>query len=152
MSLLVKICGLSTPESLDAALICGGTDIGVMSAIGKSRSRNSYQFPLIGIAPEGIVTWPEGPRNTSAPFLPGNEREQLESHHSHFILVPGSQFGDEFPAAPTRSTDCGAAGRKSHRVAYSTWLSTKISARPTTEIMVSSTDQVRNVAGVSVPT
>jgi hypothetical protein len=27
--------------------------------------------------------------------LPGREREQLEPHHSHFILVPGSEFGDE---------------------------------------------------------
>jgi hypothetical protein len=65
-----------------------------MAAMGKSRGRNGYQFPLVGIAPEGGVTWPEGPRN-GTPFLPGNEREQLESHHSHFILVPGNQFGDE---------------------------------------------------------
>ena len=81
-------------EVLDAALITGGTDIGVINAVGKSRGRNGYQFPLIGIAPEGIVTWPEGPRNGML-VLPGNEREQLESHHSHFILVPGSAFGDE---------------------------------------------------------
>jgi predicted Rossmann-fold nucleotide-binding protein len=81
-------------EVLDAALICGGTDVGVMAAIGKARSRSGYQFPLIGISPEGAVTWPEGPRNAT-PFLPGNEREQLEPHHSHFILVPGNQFGDE---------------------------------------------------------
>jgi predicted Rossmann-fold nucleotide-binding protein len=81
-------------ELLDAALICGGTDVGVMSAVGKSRARNGYQFPLIGIAPEGIVTWPEAPRNSGL-LLPGNEREQLEPHHSHFILVPGNEFGDE---------------------------------------------------------
>lgn len=83
-----------TAEVLDAAVICGGTDIGVMSAIGKTRGRNGFQFPLIGIAPEGIVTWPEGPRSSSL-TLPGGEREHLESHHSHFILVPGSEFGDE---------------------------------------------------------
>jgi predicted Rossmann-fold nucleotide-binding protein len=83
-----------TADLLDAAIICGGTDIGVMAAIGKSRGRNGYQFPLIGIAPEGIVTWPEAPRNGTLP-LHGNEREQLESHHSHFILVPGDEFGDE---------------------------------------------------------
>lgn len=83
-----------TAELLDAALICGGTDVGVMAAIGKSRGRNGYQFPLIGIAPEGIVTWPEGPRNGTL-FLSGNEREQLEPHHTHFILVPGNEFGDE---------------------------------------------------------
>jgi predicted Rossmann-fold nucleotide-binding protein len=83
-----------TAEVLDTALLCGGTDIGVMSAIGKARGRSSFQFPLVGIAPEGSVTWPEGPRSGS--LLPtGGEREQLEPHHSHFILVPGSQFGDE---------------------------------------------------------
>lgn len=83
-----------TAEVLDAAVICGGTDIGVMASIGKARGRNGFQFPLIGIAPEGSVTWPEGPRSGS--ILPaGNEREQLEPHHSHFILVPGNQFGDE---------------------------------------------------------
>lgn len=81
-------------EVLDAALICGGTDVGVMSAIGKSRGRNGYQFPLIGIAPEGIVTWPDGPKTGPLVFS-GNEREQLEPHHSHFILVPGNEFGDE---------------------------------------------------------
>jgi len=83
-----------TAELLDAALICGGTDVGVMAAIGKSRGRNGYQFPLIGIAPEGSVTWPEGPRNGSF-LLSGNERAQLEPHHTHFILVPGNEFGDE---------------------------------------------------------
>ena len=83
-----------TAEVLDSAVICGGTDVGVMAAIGKVRGRGGYQFPLIGIAPEGTVTWPEGPR-TAAPLLPGNEREQLEPHHSHFILVPGNDFGDE---------------------------------------------------------
>lgn len=83
-----------TAELVDAALISGGTDVGVMAAIGKARARGGYQFPLIGISPEGTVTWPEGPR-TAAPLLPNHEREQLESHYSHFILVPGNQFGDE---------------------------------------------------------
>ncbi len=83
-----------TADVLDAAILCGGTDVGVMAAIGISRGRNGYQFPLVGIAPEGSVTWPEGPRSSNA--LPtGNDREQLEPHHSHFILVPGNQFGDE---------------------------------------------------------
>lgn len=83
-----------TAEVLDAAILCGGTDIGVMAAVGKARGHSSFQFPLVGIAPEGSVTWPEGPRNLN--LLPvGGEREQLEPHHSHFILVPGSQFGDE---------------------------------------------------------
>jgi hypothetical protein len=83
-----------TAEVLDAAIICGGTDVGVMSAIGKTRGRSGFQFPLIGIAPEGSVTWPEGTR--SGGLIPvTSDREQLEPHHSHFILVPGNQFGDE---------------------------------------------------------
>lgn len=83
-----------TAETLDAALICGGTDMGVITSIGKARGRNGFQFPLVGIAPEGIVTWPEISR--SGNILPtGGEREQLEPHHSHFILVPGNKFGDE---------------------------------------------------------
>ena len=81
-------------ETLDAVVICGGTDVGVMAAIGRSRGRNGYQFPLVGIAPEAKVTWPEGPMNMNA-LLPANDREELEPHHSHFILVPGHEFGDE---------------------------------------------------------
>lgn len=99
-------------EVLDAAVICGGTDVGVMSAIGKSRGRNGYQFPLIGISPEGIVTWPEGPRN-GMPALPGNEREQLEPHHSHFILVPGNEFGDETKWIVRAATMIAAGKNKS---------------------------------------
>jgi len=96
-------------EALDAAVICGGTDVGVMAAIGKSRGRNGYLFPLIGISPEGVVTWPEGPRN-AALMLPGGEREPLEPHHSHFILVPGNDFGAESKWI-VRAATMVAAGR-----------------------------------------
>lgn len=83
-----------TAEILDVSIISSGTDVGVMTAMGKSRGRNGYQFPLVGISPEGSVTWPEGPRS-GTPLHTGNEREQLEPHHSHFILVPGNEPGDE---------------------------------------------------------
>ena len=81
-------------EDLHAAVICGGTDMGVMAEIGRLRARESYKFPLIGITPEEMVAWPGGPRSTKLLWM-GKERWQLESHYSHFILVPGSQFGDE---------------------------------------------------------
>ena len=85
-----------TAEDLKAVVVCRGTDMGVMAEIGRARSRGKYKFPLVGIAPEESVTWPSGPQ--SATFLWwGSRRWQLESHHSHFILVPGSQFGDESP-------------------------------------------------------
>ena len=83
-------------EDLRAVIICGGTDMGVMAEIGRIRSRNGYKFPLVGVTPEELVTWPGGPH--SGKFLGwGEKRWQLESHYSHFILVPGRQFGDESP-------------------------------------------------------
>jgi SLOG in TRPM, prokaryote len=83
-------------EDMQAAVICGGTDMGVMAEIGRVRARESYKFPLIGVAPEALVTWPGGPRDTKVLWW-GKQRWQLESHYSHFILVPGEQFGDESP-------------------------------------------------------
>ena len=83
-------------ESMRAVVICGGTDMGVMAEIGQLRTRNGYKFPLVGITPEELVTWPGGPRSTKFLWW-GKQLWQLEPHYSHFILVPGSQFGDESP-------------------------------------------------------
>lgn len=83
-------------EDMNAVIICGGTDMGVMAEIGQRRKRNGYKFPLIGVAPEELVTWPGGPSSTRFLWW-GKQRWQLEPHYSHFILVPGSQFGDESP-------------------------------------------------------
>ena len=83
-------------EDMNAVVICGGTDMGIMAEIGQMRWKNRYKFPLVGIAPEKLVTWPGGPRSTKFLWW-GKQRWQLESHYSHFILVPGSQFGDESP-------------------------------------------------------
>lgn len=83
-------------EDMKAVVICGGTDMGVMAEIGQIRSRNRYKFPLVGVTPEELVTWPGGPHSTKFLWW-GKKRWQLEPHYSHFILVPGSQFGDESP-------------------------------------------------------
>jgi hypothetical protein len=91
---ILRIAGVA--EEQHAIMICGGTDMGVMAEIGQIRSRNQYKFPLVGIAPEELVTWTGGPH--SGKFLGwGETRWQLEPHYSHFILVPGGQFGDESP-------------------------------------------------------
>jgi predicted Rossmann-fold nucleotide-binding protein len=50
-------------EDLGAVGICGGTDRGIMAEIGRVRSQNGYKFPLVGIAPEELVTWPGGPHS-----------------------------------------------------------------------------------------
>jgi hypothetical protein len=86
----------SIAEELGAVILCGGTDMGVMAGIGQVRSQNHQSYPLIGIAPEELVSWPDGPHSTNF-LLWGTKRWQLEPHYSHFILVPGSQFGDESP-------------------------------------------------------
>ena len=83
-------------EDVKAVVICGGTDMGVMAEIGQTRWRNRYKFPLVGIAPEELVTWADGPDSTKFLWW-GTQRWQLEPHYSHFILVPGSEFGDESP-------------------------------------------------------
>jgi hypothetical protein len=81
-------------ENTNAVIVCGGTDMGVMAEIGQLRSKNSYKFPLVGVVPEELVSWPGGPHSTKFLWW-GKKRWQLEPHYSHFILVPGSQFGDE---------------------------------------------------------
>lgn len=83
-------------NKLNAVVICGGTDMGVMAEIGQMRWKSGYAFPLVGIAPEKLVTWTDGPHTTKF-LLWGEKRWQLEPHCSSFILVPGSQFGDESP-------------------------------------------------------
>jgi hypothetical protein len=86
----------SIAEDLHAVVVCGGTNMGVMAEIGQIRRQKHYKFPLVGVAPEGLVAWPGGPYNTKFLWW-GEKRWQLESHYSHFILVPGNQFGDESP-------------------------------------------------------
>jgi hypothetical protein len=81
-------------HDMNALIICGGTDMGIMAEIGQIHSKRGYTFPLVGIAPEEVVTWKDGPASTKKLWW-GKQRWQLEPHCTHFILVPGSKFGDE---------------------------------------------------------
>jgi hypothetical protein len=67
-----------------------------MAEMGQIRWKSGCTFPLIGVAPEALVTWTDGPHSTKFLWW-GTRRWQLEPHYSHFILVPGSEFGDESP-------------------------------------------------------
>lgn len=80
-------------EETGAVVIDGGTDSGIMSLMGRARSISPYHFPLIGIAVEKLVTWPNFTNSSFDP--PTNGQTALESHHTHFILVPGSDWGEE---------------------------------------------------------
>jgi len=83
-------------HDLNALVICGGTDMGIMAEIGQVHSKRGYSFPLVGIVPEELVTWKDGPASTKKLWW-GKQRWQLEPHYTHFMLVPGSNFGDESP-------------------------------------------------------
>ena len=68
-------------------VVDGGTDSGIMAMLGRIRQRRGFGFPLVGVAVENKVSWPGDTR--------GGERHPLESHHSHFVLTPGTVSGDE---------------------------------------------------------
>ena len=71
----------------DAAVVDGGTDSGVMRALGQVREGAGATFPLIGVAAEGTVV------------LPGTDGSDagvdVEPRHTHLVLVPGDEWGDE---------------------------------------------------------
>ncbi len=77
-------------ESLNASVIDGGTDAGVMKLMGEARQTTKSHFPLIGVAAFGTVILPG---DTS----PAGDRAPLDENHTHFVLVPGSLWGDEAP-------------------------------------------------------
>ncbi|MBK1989629.1 hypothetical protein A0J48_019175 [Sphaerospermopsis aphanizomenoides BCCUSP55] len=78
-------------QRLNAYVVDGGTDAGVMQLMGKAHSQINADFPLIGVAPIAKVILPEQTTILSEDATP------LEAHHTHFVLVPGSNWGDESP-------------------------------------------------------
>ncbi|MEZ2320484.1 MAG: hypothetical protein ACBR15_15935 [Microcoleus sp.] len=75
-------------ESLNAYVVDGGTDAGIMQMMGETRYQTGGTFPLIGVTCVGLATLPNQPP-------PAEDACALEPHHTHFVLVPGSQWGDE---------------------------------------------------------
>ncbi|GAB1545195.1 hypothetical protein NUACC21_78710 [Scytonema sp. NUACC21] len=76
-------------EELGAFVIDGGTDSGVMQMMGRARAQTTATFSLIGVTPVGKVALPNQ--------IPPTDATPLEPHHTHFVLVPGSNWGDESP-------------------------------------------------------
>ncbi|MBW4474569.1 MAG: hypothetical protein KME45_29965 [Stenomitos rutilans HA7619-LM2] len=75
-------------EALNAVVIDGGTDTGVMQMMGQSRTAMEATFCLLGVAPASKVSLP-GKSNPNG--------EPLEPNHTHFVLTPGTEWGDESP-------------------------------------------------------
>ncbi len=72
-------------EELGAVIIDGGTDTGVMRLMGQTR--DTHDFSLVGVVVERLAALPSRPvkKNQGA----------LEAHHTHFVLTPGLEWGDE---------------------------------------------------------
>lgn len=69
-------------DRLDAAMVDGGTDNGVMRAAGRARDAVGGRFPLVGVVSEGAMRTAD---------------TALEPSHTHVLLVPGTSWGDESP-------------------------------------------------------
>lgn len=90
LTVVLREAILPTLERYDAVVVDGGTDAGVMRLIGQARAATAGQFPLVGVAAEGTVVVPGG-GPTSA------DAAALEPNHTLFLLVPGTEWGDEAP-------------------------------------------------------
>jgi len=75
---------------LDALIIDGGTQSGVMAIMGEAVSQSTEKCQLLGIAPRGKITHPEI-AGTSAV----SDGTSLEPSHSHFVLVESAEWGGE---------------------------------------------------------
>jgi len=90
-------------ERFGAAAVDGGTLSGVMRMLGEARWALGATFPLVGVVAEGTVKVPGRP-------APLGSDAVLEPHHSHFVIVPGDQWGAEAPwIAHTATVLAGAA-------------------------------------------
>jgi TRPM family ion channel len=75
-------------QQLRATVIDGGTDTGVMSLMGVARQTTGGHFPLVGVIVEELTNRPRGASVDAV---------ELEPNHTHFVFVPGSQWGEEAP-------------------------------------------------------
>jgi hypothetical protein len=91
LDMVLRHAVLPTVAGRGAAVVDGGTDSGVMRAIGRARSAAEADFALVGVAAEATVRVP----GNSAP--PIEDAADLEPNHTHVVLVPGRAWGAETP-------------------------------------------------------
>lgn len=69
-------------EETGAVVVDGGTQAGIMTEIGKQRKENNFSFPLVGVIFDKLLMQQE-------------PDSILDPNHTHFILIPGDDWGDE---------------------------------------------------------
>jgi len=75
---------------VDALIIDGGTQAGIMALMGQAVADRGRKTVLLGIVPSGKVTFPGGPAEGSI-----EDSAALDPNHSHFVLVESNEWGDE---------------------------------------------------------
>jgi hypothetical protein len=85
---LIREHVLPLVERAGATVVDGGTDAGVMKAMGNARAEACAQFALVGVAAVGTVPEPGDVPEEVA-------RTRVEPQHTHIALVPGDTWGDE---------------------------------------------------------
>lgn len=85
----------------NAVVVDGGTDSGVMQLFGQALRTEGGSCPLVGVAVEEKVIVPGDASEAGA-------ERALEPHHTHFVLVPGSSWGDESPWLARVATEIAA--------------------------------------------
>ena len=100
---------VAVPAAVDsgAAIVDGGTDSGVMRLVGKAYAEAGSPTPLVGVAVRRLIRVPDGARTGVA-----DDAADVEPHHTHLVLVPGTDWGDESrwlsAVAAHLSAGCGA--------------------------------------------
>ena len=69
-------------EETQSVVVDGGTQAGVMQEMGRQRKQNKFSFPLIGVVFDSLLMQQE-------------PESILDPNHTHFFLIPGSDWGDE---------------------------------------------------------
>jgi SLOG in TRPM, prokaryote len=87
---LMRNCLVPAVLESGASVVDGGTDSGIMRAIGSARSDTGANFQLVGVVATGTVPSP-------GDLLQGEADTEIEPNHSHIVLVPGDVWGDESP-------------------------------------------------------
>ena len=76
-------------DKTGACLIDGGTASGIMALAGQARQDAAAIGPHVGVVAAETVNWPGLPARSDA--------ADLDSQHTHIVVVPGSTWGDEAP-------------------------------------------------------
>jgi hypothetical protein len=72
-----------------ATVIDGATDVGVTRLIGRARRRAGATGQHVGVVADANVAWPDQPL--------ADGKASLEPNHTHVVVVPGEEWGDEVP-------------------------------------------------------